>query len=73
MFCTQPIYPLARKKHKCCNCGEFIIPGEEYVKWTSFDGSASTNKMHHECYDALSKDAAGREWEYDLYGGERPR
>jgi len=60
----------ARKQHKCMNCGEKILIGEAYNKWTTFNcGDVGINKMHIECYEALSGDG---EFEYSLYDGERP-
>ena len=58
------------KPHKCANCGELIKKNELYVRWASFDdGTAFTNKMHPECLESLRD---GENFEYSLYGGERP-
>lgn len=59
MFCSDPIWPKARKPHICSGCGHPIPAGETYAKWTSFDaGTADTVKMHSECHEALCAQAA---------------
>ena len=61
----------ARKQHRCSNCGETIELGEQYQRWMSVDdGKAFSNKMHPECLESL-QDGSG-DFEYTLYGGERP-
>nr|WP_319566271.1 hypothetical protein [uncultured Rhodoferax sp.] len=61
----------ARKPHRCTNCGQAINPGDTYIRWASFDDGACTNKMHPECLADLKANSDG-EFEYTLYGGERP-
>lgn len=66
--------PVASKAHRCTSCGETIEAGTKYVKWTTFDDGAFTNKMHQECHDAHAE--AAREdgygdWEYSPYDHQR--
>jgi hypothetical protein len=49
--------PVARTRHRCDWCSEFIEPGEKYQRYSApFDGRMQTTKMHPECY------AASLEW-----------
>lgn len=72
---TPPTTQTARKEHRCTNCGEAILPGQQYSRWVTFEDCATTNKMHPECLLSNQHDAerySVGEWEYTLYGGERP-
>ena len=71
MYCTPPETRTAKKMHQCMNCGEMIEVGEQYMRWVSFDDTATTNKMHQECLEALQDDSSGF-FEYSPYSGERP-
>ena len=77
MHCTDVERPKAKKPHRCMSCGEGIAVGETYVRWRCYDGGdASTNKMHPECLAMHQADAARfseSEWEYEVYGHERPK
>ena len=68
MFVCSVVKPIAKIKHICTSCGENIEVGNQYTRWTSFDeGSAFTNKMHPECYEAHEENAqewGEGEWEY---------
>ncbi len=45
--------PIARKAHKCCECGILIKPGEKYVVCSGvWDGEFSSYKQHLECKEA---------------------
>lgn len=72
MFSTSPIDRVARKQHRCTNCGEPIAPGETYKRWISFDDSAFTSKMHPECLVSLEEDCQYGKFEYMPYSGARP-
>ena len=75
MFCGAIAKPTAKVTHRCTSCGEAIDAGSEYIKWSSFDdGSAFTNKMHPECYEAHEENAkhwGDSEWEYTPYSHAR--
>lgn len=71
-FHTQARDVIARVPHHCTNCGEPIGVGETYKRWTSFDDSAFTNKMHAECLTSLQSDSECGDFEYMPYSGERP-
>jgi len=71
---TDAVNVTARKAHRCTWCGQTILIGEVYKKWSCFgDGSASTCKMHAEC--AIALDVYGQqphgEYEYDQYSFTR--
>ena len=71
MYCTPPELRKARSQHRCTNCGEAIEPGDEYMRWASYDDwKCFTNKMHPECLKSLED--GSDDFEYTLYGGERP-
>lgn len=72
MYSTPAVALTAKKTHRCTSCGELIKPGTRYMRWVSFDDSAVTNKMHPECLCMHLADAEG-EFEYELYGHERPQ
>jgi hypothetical protein len=45
--------PVAGKIHTCYWCGQKILKGEKYSRWTWVDGgNASTIKAHMECATA---------------------
>ena len=71
MYSTPSLSLKARVTHLCTNCGEPILIGETYKRWVTFDDCATTSKMHPECLKLLQGDGYG-EFEYTLYGGERP-
>lgn len=72
MFCTETENLKARKIHICHSCGERINPGDQYLRWRSYDdGDVGTNKMHPECYNAHVQDAKGQSWEYTLFSYPR--
>lgn len=73
MYNTESQTLVARKRHRCTNCGEAIEPGAQYERWVTFDGSAFTSKMHPECLKSLQEDADGYALDYMPYIGERPR
>ena len=74
MYYTPPERRTARKQHRCTYCSEQINVGEQYDRWMSVDNRhAVTNKMHLECLAFLYEDSGGGPFEYDLFGGERPR
>ncbi len=64
---------IARKQHRCTNCGEAINAGETYMSWQSVDDGWFNNKMHPECLESLIDDADGGHFEYVPFSGERPR
>lgn len=73
---TEPAQHVARKKHHCSWCGEFIEPGSTYKRYRYFNyGDAGTVKMHPECYGAMieaAEDEGG--WiEWTPGDGERPK
>jgi ribosomal protein S27AE len=69
-----PIQTLvARKEHRCTNCGESINAGDAYKRWSSVENVWFTSKMHPECLQWLLDDADGGEFEYTPYDGERPK
>ena len=44
-------FPVARKGHKCCECGEEINPGQKYSKETGkWEGEFRTYKTCMPCY-----------------------
>lgn len=61
-YCEMPLFfserwPVARKEHKCCECGQPIFAGEKYGsfsgKWShAFDGGMQVFKQHLECEEA---------------------
>ncbi len=73
MYSTEPETRKARKPHICSYCGEAILVGEQYKRWTSIDDSkAYQNKMHPECLWILQEEAEQGAFEYTPYSGERP-
>ncbi len=72
MICTNTENVTASKSHKCHSCGEAIEAGQTYKRWACFeDGSASTVKMHPECYEAHCAAADGDTWEFDQFNHDR--
>jgi hypothetical protein len=69
MYSTPSITAVARKKHRCTYCGEYILPGDTYTRWNSVDDGWFTSKMHPECLDDM--DYWGDD-EYIPYHSERP-
>ena len=63
---------IARKQHRCTNCGEPIMVGEIYKRWVSVEDGWFTSKMHKECLQSLIDESDG-EFEYTPYNGERPK
>jgi len=49
---------VARKEHRCSDCGRTIRPGEQYRRGVGFDGTAWTWKDCRHCHAVLN--------EYDL-------
>ena len=48
-------WPVARKAHWCCECGEAIPKGERYERaFMAWDGTADTFKTHKACRDLAS-------------------
>lgn len=46
-------WPIARKQHKCCECGQPIHTGEKYGKFTGkWAGRMDTYKQHLDCEKA---------------------
>ena len=62
-FATHPKATVARRRHVCTWCGYGIWPGDTYSKWTSFDDSWFTNRMHTACQGAMQADL-------DAYGDD---
>jgi len=49
-------FPVARKAHRCDECGHGIEKGERYSYWTGkTDGSVGTWKSHTDCREAVLK------------------
>lgn len=73
-FQTETETHVARKRHRCDWCWQFIEPGERYSRYRYFDGGdAGTVKMHTECHEAM-QEAAREEggWFEWSPGQERP-
>lgn len=52
--------PVARKKHKCCECGSDISPGEKYYIYKQVcDGEFYSNKMCMICKGVFDRALAG--------------
>jgi len=48
----QEEYPVARKPHRCCECGEIIQPGQKHHKVRGlWDGSWDTFRTCMTCYN----------------------
>lgn len=46
-------WPVAKKKHKCCECDQPIHPGEKYGRFTGkWDGDLGSFKQHLDCEKA---------------------
>jgi len=44
-------FPIARKKYKCCECGEVIEPGQKYNRYTGkWENEFSTFNTCMGCY-----------------------
>lgn len=73
MFCSERTQPTAKKNHRCTWCGQHILAGTKYNKWSSVDDGWFMNKMHDECYDAMHEEFR-LSWdnEYTPYDNERP-
>lgn len=66
---------VAKKRHRCTWCGEWIEAGESYTKeFVKVGGDPSWNKLHPECDLALADLCAseGGSCEYTPYDNERP-
>lgn len=74
MFCSPTETRVARKRHRCTSCGEWIEPGETYKRWASIETGDSplTSKMHPECLEGHTQGAICGEFEYSLYDNDRP-
>lgn len=76
-YCTDLETHTARKVHRCMSCGELVNVGEKYVRWRCYDGDyVGTVKMHPECHDMHSDDAAHYGdcgWEFSPFSHERPQ
>lgn len=49
-------FPVARKAHTCCECGENIKPGQKYQKFIGkWYGEVSTYKTCMPCYNIREK------------------
>lgn len=58
MHCSEATDIKTRKRFNCHWCWGSMPKGSEVKRWACFDGgSASTVRMHTECYDAM------RRWE----------
>lgn len=57
-YCELPsVYdhtePVARKRHKCCECSAPILKGEKHFHaWGVWDGRRSTHRQHIVCMEA---------------------
>lgn len=67
--------PVARKEHTCHWCGESILRGEQYRRYSAiFDGEFQDTKMHKECYAAMLDDeGVAYDNEFLPFGNERPK
>lgn len=55
--CITEAKPVARKRHKCCECGGIILEGEQYIRVSGiWDGEPSRFKVCVDC-DALRAEA----------------
>lgn len=73
MFCSDVETVKARKEHVCTWCGEKILTGASYLKWTNVDDCWFTNKMHPLCDKARAEDVRQLgEGSYIPYENERP-
>jgi len=51
--------PTARKEHRCDWCGEQILSGETYFRYSGIDeGEMQSSAMHLECAKAMEQDLA---------------
>lgn len=54
MYCSEVTTIKTRKGYRCLWCWEHMPKGSEVKRWACFDGgSASTVRMHDECYEAM--------------------
>ena len=45
--------PIARKVHRCCECGAPILKGEKHFSWTGkWEGQISSGRQHLVCMEA---------------------
>lgn len=68
-------WPIARKKHRCIWCGEFILVGEKYRREQSvYDGEFQNHAWHPECNtDAQDYFLEFGDEEFSAYSAERPK
>lgn len=58
MECEVPQFyshsePVARKRHKCCECRAPILPGEQHFRYSGkWEGCLSTGRQHYACMEA---------------------
>jgi hypothetical protein len=67
---------IARKVHKCCECGKWIVPKNIYWlskgcwegKWDEYKTCESCYELRHELTDGEDGPAFGdlREWAYEI-------
>jgi len=64
--CYTSSTPLARKRHKCCECRGWIEPGEKYHRFSGiWDGEAGTFKTCDDCQTLRREVEKALELAYD--------